>query len=585
MLFSYDMVFAWMRAGTQGKQAMNKKRSAASRGKRHFDPIDLEVLWNRLITVVDEAAYAVIRTSMSKVVVEGRDFGALLLDTQGRLVAADVSIASKTGTISIAVKEMLKHFPASSLKPGDALVTNNPWWIMGHLNDIAIVAPLFHRGRLVGFAECMAHMADIGGCLSGPPREVYEEGLIIPPVKAMDRGKENPVFFAMLGANVRVPNQVLGDVRALVVGCRVMEAKLSEFLSEQRMDDLNTLADAILHKSRQAMRQGVRDTIPDGIYHGSASVDGFAQPMHIHTQVEVRDGNVKVGFAGSSVQSDQGINCTLVYTAVWSTYTIKCLAGPHVPNNEGTFSPIQVSAPQGSFLNPRFPAPVRMKPSSGHYIPDAIIDALKGVVKDQILAESGNKFLVDFAGRDEAGQPFSDVMFIMGGMGARGSKDGLHCMSFPANSSNLPVEILESTIPVRVLYKRIRPDSGGAGRYRGGCGQEFAFESVSPTPLTVRAVHGKLATPPNGLRGALPGAAGALTMNDKPIPDKTPRVLHNGDVMRLVIPGSGGMYPAAERDRIALTRDIENGIVSVASAVKDYGLQPDEASASAPPEE
>ena len=556
---------------------MTSKRRTARRGKTHFDPIDLEVLWNRLITVVDEAAYAVIRTSMSKVVVEGRDFGALLLDPTGRLVAADVSIASKTGTISIAVKELLKHFPAASLKPGDVLATNNPWWIMGHLNDVAVVAPLFHKGRLVGFAECMAHMADIGGCLSGPPREVYEEGLIIPPVKAMEGGRENPVFFAMLGANVRVPHQVLGDVRALVVGCRVMEAKLAEFLTEQRMSDLTGLADAILRKSSQAMRQGVRETIPDGIYQGSTSVDGFAQPLHIHARVEVRDGNVKVDFAGSSPQSDQGINCTLVYTAVWSTYTIKCLAGPHVPNNEGTFSPIQVTAPHGSFLNPRFPAPVRMKPSSGHYIPDAIIDALKGVIKDRILAESGNKFLVDFAGRDESDRPYSDVMFIMGGMGARGSKDGLHCMSFPANSSNLPVEILESTIPVRVLYKRIRPDSGGAGRYRGGCGQEFAFESVSATPLTVRAVHGKLSVPPGGLRGALPGAAGALLMNDKPIPDKTPRVMHQGDVMRLIVPGSGGMYPAAERERAALMRDIENGIVSVESAVRDYGLPRDAA--------
>jgi N-methylhydantoinase B len=261
-----------------------------------------------------------------------------------------------------------------------------------------------------------------------------------------------------------------------------------------------------------------------------------------------------------------------VYTAVWSTYTIKCLAGPHVPNNEGTFSPIRVTAPHGSFLNPKFPAPVRMKPATGHYIPDAIIDALKDVIKDQILTESGNKFVVDFSGRDEAGRPYSDVMFVMGGMGARGSKDGLHCMSFPANSSNLPVEVLESTIPVRVLHKRIRADSGGAGRYRGGCGQEFAFESVSSTPLTVRGVHGKLDTAPIGLRGGLAGAAGALLVNDKPVPDKTPCALKEGDVMRMIVPGSGGIYPPAGRDRAALLRDIENGIVTADSAVRDYGL-------------
>lgn len=540
--------------------------------RRRYDPIDLEVLWNRLITVVDEAAYAVIRTSMSKVVVEGRDFGALLLDPRGRLLAADVSIASKTGTISVAVKEMLKHFPAETLKPGDVLVTNNPWWIMGHLNDIAVVAPLFHRRRLVGFAECMAHMPDIGGSVSGRPREVYEEGLIIPPVKALEAGRENPLFFAMLGANVRVPNQVMADVRALVVGSRVMEAKLSEFLAEQRMKSLDELGDAIVSRSREAMRQAVRETIPDGEYEGSASVDGFDEPLHIRACVHVRGGEVHVDLSGSSPQSDQGINCTLVYTAVWSTYTIKCLAGPHVPNNEGTFSSIRVTAPPGCFLNPRFPAPVRMKPASGHYIPDAIIDALKHVVKDRILAESGNKFLVDFAGRDTAGRPFSDLMFVMGGMGARGRKDGLHCMSFPANSSNLPVEVLESTIPVRVLHKRIRPDSGGAGRYRGGCGQEFAFQSVSPTPMTVRAAHGKLATAPNGLRGGLPGAAGALLLNGQPIADKVPSVLNPGDIMSLIVPGSGGMYPPGERDKAAVLRDVENGIVSAEAAARDYGI-------------
>jgi N-methylhydantoinase B len=539
--------------------------------RRRYDPIDLEVLWNRLITVVDEAAYAVIRTSMSKVVVEGRDFGALLMDPRGRQLAADVSIASKTGTISVAVKEMLKHFPAAKLKPGDALVTNNPWWIMGHLNDIAVVAPLFHRGRLVGFAECMAHMPDIGGSVSGRPREVYEEGLIIPPVKALEGGRENPLFFSILGANVRVPNQVIADVRALVVGARVMEAKLSEFLAEQRMTSLEALGDAIVNRSRQAMRQAVRDTIPDGDYRGSASVDGFDHPLHIHARVQVRGGDVHVDFAGSSPQSDQGINCTLVYTAVWSTYTIKCLAGPHVPNNDGTFSSIKVTAPEGSFLNPRFPAPVRMKPASGHYIPDAIIDALKDVVKERIVAESGNKFLVDFAGRDPAGRAYSDLMFIMGGMGARGRKDGLHCMSFPANSSNLPIEVLESTIPVRVLHKRIRPDSGGAGRYRGGCGQEFAFQSVSPTPLTVRATHGKLATAPNGLRGGLPGAAGAVFLNGQAVADKVPNILKPGDVMSLVVPGSGGMYPPGERDPAAVKRDLENGIVSAEAAARDYG--------------
>jgi N-methylhydantoinase B len=545
------------------------------RPRRLFDPIDLEILWSRLILVVDEAAYTIVRTSMSKVVTEGRDFGSLLLDPKGRLLAADVSVASKTGTISIVVKEILKQFPAESFRPGDMVATNNPWWIMGHLNDIAIVAPLFHHGKLVAFAECIAHMADIGGSLSGSPREVYEEGLIIPPLKILDRGRENSTFFSMLEANVRVPRQVVGDVRALMAGCAVMERKLAEFLNRQDLPDLEDLGATIRERSARTMRQALAKTIPDGLYHGETTVDGVDEPLLIRARVEARGGKVAVDFAGSSPQSAFGINSTWVYTNVWATYTMKCLAAPDLPNNEGTFAPIRVTAPEGSFLNPRFPAPVKMKPSSGHYIPIAILNALSVSVPDHMLAESGNKFLVYLSGHDGCGAPFSDLIFVMGGMGARASRDGLHCMSFPANSSNIPTEILEQCLPVRVRQRALRPDSGGAGRFRGGCGQIYEIESLSDQPVTLRAEHGKLSIAPRGLRGGLPGAAGALYLNGKPVPDKLPMILHRGDVLRLEVPGSGGMYAPNEREHQALARDIADGFVTRAAAQRDYGQTPE----------
>ena len=510
---------------------------------------------------------------MSKVVVEGRDFGVLLYDADGRMLAADISIASKVGTSSIAVKEILKIHPVSTLAKGDVIVTNNPWWIMGHLNDIAVVAPLFHKGRLVGFAECMAHMADIGGSLSGAPREVYEEGLIIPPIKAVERGRENTTFFAMLEANVRVPRQVSSDVRALITGLHVMQEKVSEFIERHRIGDLNSLSAAVLAQSEAAMRRGIMEHIPEGVYEGRSSVDGFDEPLHIHARVTSRNGTVEIDLAGSSPQSTYGINCTLVYTYVWSMYTIKCIACPTVPNNEGTFAPIRVVAPEGCFLNPVFPAPVKMKPSSGHYIPIAILDALKDVVDDRMLAESGNKSLVYMAGRRPDGQAYSDLIFVMGGMGARPHKDGLHTMSFPANSSNIPVEVLESIVPLRVRKKLIRPDSGGPGRYRGGCGQVFEFESVSPLPIIVRAEHGKLKTAPQGLHGGGAGMGGRHAVNGKEVPDKLPVVLQNRDVMTLEIPGSGGVGPTSERDRTAVARDVADGIVSAEAAYRDYGYR------------
>ena len=522
-------------------------KSKANGKRPRFDAIDLEVLWSGLVTVVDEAAYAILRTSMSKIVVEARDFGALLLDPDGGLLVSDAGVASKIGTNSIAVRELLKHFLARTLSPGDMLITNNPWWIMGHLNDVAVVAPLFYRGRLIGFAECMAHMTDIGGCLSGPPREVYEEGLIIPPTKIMDRGRENATFFGILRANVRVPDQISSDVRALISGCAVMQKKLAEFLTEHGMRDLGLLGAAIVAQSRKTMSAAIRSHIPGGVYHGHTAIEGAGTPLEIRVAVKSDKGRLAIDFSGSSPQRDVGINCTLVYTHVWSAYIIKCLLCPRLPNNEGTFAPIRVTAPEGCFLNPRFPAPVRLKSSSGHFIPDAIVEALKDVLADRIVAESGNKFAVMFSGRNAAHRSFSESMFVMGGMGARARKDGLNCVSFPANSSNLPVEVLESSIPVLVRFKRIRRDSGGAGKWRGGCGQELELESTGDLPLTVRASHGKLGIAPKGLLGGEDGATGGIYLNEQEVPDKQPQTLKKGDVLRLVTPGSGGMLPAADR--------------------------------------
>ena len=546
-------------------------RPRASRRPGRIDPIDLEVLWSRLLLVVDEAAYAIIRTSMSKVVTEGRDFGVVLFDPAGQQLAADVSIASKTGTISIAVQEILKHFPAESFRPGDIVATNNPWWIMGHLNDIAVIGPLFNEGKLVGFAECMAHMADIGGSLSGAPREVFEEGLIIPPLRILREGVEDATFFAMLEANVRVPRQVLTDVRALITGCQVMQRKVAEFLDRHDYPDLKELGDAIIGHSEATMRRGIQAAIPDGVYDGSTTVDGFGDPLTLRVRVTARDGELDIDFEGSAAQSPLGINCTMVYTRVWSAYIVKCIAAPHLPNNTGTFAPIRVHAPEGSVLNPRFPAPVKMKPSSGHYVPIAILDALAGVIPDRVLAESGNKFLVYLAGSHPDGQLFSDLMFVMGGMGARADSDGLSCMSFPANSSNLPTEVLESQMPIRVLRRALRPDSGGAGRFRGGLGQMMELQSLSTGPITVRAEHGKLATPPRGLLGGLQGAGGRILHNGKEVPDKLPLRLQHGDILTLEVPGSGGMHCPALRDREALAVDLANGLVTPDAAQREYG--------------
>jgi N-methylhydantoinase B len=541
-----------------------------SRKRPSFDPIDLEILWNQIITLIDETAYAVRRTSMSKVVVEGADFGVMLHDMKGRLIASDVAVAAKVSTVSILAERLLEHFPAHTLKPGDVLVSNNPWWLMGHLNDIAFMAPLFYRGKVVGFAETMAHMADIGGSLSARPRELFEEGLIVPPLKAVEAGRDNATFFDLVRANVRVPQQVISDMRALITGCRVLEAKLGEFLRVHGLVSLDPLADQIIARSEAAMRRGIRESIPDGEYRGETSVDGFAEPLHIRVRANVKRGEVDLDFTGTSPQSEFGINCTDIYRHVWCTFTIKCLAAPELPGNEGTFRAIRSHATPGTLVSPKYPAPVKMKPATGHYIPIAILDAFRDVLPRNMLAESGKKSLLYLSGRREDGSPFSDLTFVMGGIGARATKDGLHCTTFPGNAGAIPIEVLESVTPILVRHKHLRPDSGGPGRFRGGCGTDFAFESRSPEPLVAQAEHGKLDTPPRGSRGGGAGAGGSHLLNGRPIPDKQPVTLKQGDVVRILTPGSGGMYPPAERDPAALARDVANGVVTPEAAARDY---------------
>lgn len=547
-------------------------RSSAKCAK--FDPIDLEILWNQIITLIDETAYAVRRTSMSKVVVEGADFGVMLHDTKGRLVASDIAVASKVSTVSILAERLLKYFPGHSLKPGDVLVSNNPWWLMGHLNDLAFLAPLFFKGKLIGFAECMAHMADIGGSLSARPREIFEEGLIVPPLKAVEAGRDNATFFDMVRANVRVPQQVVSDMRALITGCRVLQAKLGEFLAAHGLNALDPLAAEIIDRSDTAMRQGIREYIPDGEYYGETSVDGFDKPLAIRVRATVKKGEVDLDFTGTSPQSEFGINCTDIYRHVWSTFTIKCLAAPELPGNEGTFRPIRSHAPEGTLVSPKFPAPVKMKPATGHYIPIAIIDAFRDALPVKMLAESGKKSLLYLSGRREDGAAFSDLTFVMGGIGARATKDGLHCTSFPGNAGAIPIEVLESVTPILVHHKHLRPDSGGPGRFRGGCGTDFAFESRATNPLVIQAEHGKLETPPKGLRGGGSGLGGSHLLNGRPIADKQPVALRQGDVVRILTPGSGGMYTPSERDPAALAKDVANGVVTPEAATRDYGADP-----------
>jgi len=537
-----------------------------------FDPVTLEVLWNRLISIVDETGATLQRTSFSTIVRESNDFACVILDPLGRSLAQSVwSVPSFTGTLPITLRHMLREYPAEALAPGDSLVTNDPWMGTGHLPDLTIVTPIFRGDRLVAFVGSIAHSPDMGGAgLSGELREVYEEGLQIPILKLCEGGRLNPTLEKILRTNTRVPDLVLGDINAQLAANATGGERLLGLMAERGLDDLIPLAEELHARSEAAMRQAI-GRIPDGCYRHVVMTDGFDEPIRIECAVRVDGTDIVVDYAGTSPQVDRGINCVLNYTYAYSLFAIKCLTNPLIPNNEGGFQPVRVTAPPGSILNPAYPAAVGSRAQLGHFLPAAIFGALAPVIPDRVAADSGSPLWGPVFSGSVGGRRFSDIYFFNGGQGARPVSDGLHCLSFPSNISNTPLEVFETNVPVRFEEKSLLPDSGGAGRFRGGAGQRVVISFLAPEPTGVAMRMDRLKFPPQGYHGGRPGSAGVVLLNDAtPLHPKRKVFVKQGDRIRFETPGGGGLFPAETREPERVLEDVQNGIVSRPAAADVY---------------
>lgn len=540
---------------------------------REFDAITTEVLWSRLISIVDEAASTLVRTSFSTVVRESYDFSCVLTDRHGNSLAqATASIPSFIGTLPRTVKHFLKEFPPSTLEPGDVLITNDLWLGTGHLPDITVAKPIFLDGELVAFAASVAHSPDIGGKIRSPDaREVFEEGLQIPMLKLMRRGQPDETLLAILRKNVRVPDQVLGDLFAQLSALDVMERGLLELMTEQRLDELDTLAQTIQGYSEQAMRKAIR-ALPDGDYYHELQTDGLAVPVTIRMKLTVAGDEIHIDYTGSSPQVDRSINVAMCYTYAFTVYPVKCALTPGIPNNEGSFRPIHVSAPEGSILNPRFPAAGGARLLVGHYLPTAVFSALAQVIPDRVIAASGSPLWgMNLSGVHPDGKPYAFMFFVNGGMGAAAHKDGESCYTFPSNVSNTPIEIMEAGVPIQFECKEMRIDSGGAGKFRGGLGQRLRWRNVSPGPMAVTFLAERTKFPAPGLFGGGPGGRGAVLWNGREIDSKLQYIIRPGDTIELCTPGGGGYGDPRERDPRAVEDDVLNGRVSEQAAAETYG--------------
>ena len=534
-----------------------------------FDAVSLELIWRRLISLADEAAAALVRTSFSTLVRESHDFSCIITDDLGRsIVQATESIPSFIGTLPTTVKHFIERFPAETLAPGDVLVTNDIWLGTGHLPDITVARPIFRDGRLVAFSASTAHAPDIGGKIRSPePREVFEEGLQIPPLKLVRAGEADATLIAILRQNVRTPDQTLGDLWAQLVALELMETRLLALMDSYGLADLRGLAGEIQGRSERAMRAAIA-ALPDGTYRSALQTDGIeGRPITIRMALTVAGDGIDIDYAGTDPAVDRAINCAMCYTYAMSVYGVKVCTSPGLPNNEGAFRPITVRAPERSIVHPLFPSSGGSRMLIGHYLPMLVFGCLGQVVPERVMAACGSPMWgMNQSGRrdDPDGQTraYANMFFFNGGMGGTGRGDGPTCLSWPSNVSSTSVEISEHIAPLRFHHKRLRADSGGAGRYRGGLGQEIAIECRSASPIAVSFLAERTEIPAFGIEGGLPGATGQVSINGAAVDPKRQYVLNAGDTVVLATPGGGGHGAPALRNRDALAADLAAGYVT-----------------------
>lgn len=547
-----------------------------------IDTLKLGLVWNRLITIADEMTGILVRTAFSTVVNESHDCACILLDRHGNSIAQSThALPAFMGTMPFTAKDILARFASEGLDDGDIIATNDPWIAGGHLPDLTVIRPIFHDGAMVAMAASTAHLPDIGGKVwSADCADVFEEGFRIPPIKILRRGVPDRLFFEILRTNVRNPDDVEHDIMAQVSATRFGTDGLLALLKRYDNIDISSLALEILRRSELSMREAIA-RLPRGVYEHEVCLDGFDNEITIRCSLEVAEDGLKVDFSGSSPQQPWGINSVIHYTRAYANYALKCALNPNAPCNEGSFRPLQISAPTGSVLNAQAPAAVGGRHLTGMFVPFAIYGALAKAQPELAMADSGLPgspfFTLMHSEPDGRSKVVSQFFSSNGGMGSVWGQDGISACSFPTNISNVPAEVVEARSRLIVERRELTPDSGGAGRWRGGLGQTYVLRvpedfngSAWVSILSDRTAH-----PAEGRLGGLPGSLRSNTLNESVALHPKKRVpLKAGDRLKICMPGGGGVGNPRERSREALADDILNGYVTEAQAVALYDYPP-----------
>ncbi len=542
--------------------------------------IDFQIMWNRLIAVVEEQATTLIRTAFSTSVREAGDLSAGLFDRQGRMMAQ--AVTGTPGHVN-AMAESVTHF-AAQIGPqntfeGDVFITNDPWLGTGHLHDITVVTPIFRRQQHIGYFACTAHVVDIGGRGFGPDgNEVFEEGLLIPITKFAERGQVQDLLIQMVRANVRTPDQTVGDMYSLAACNEAGDRRLQSMMDEFDIDTLDGLSDFVIENSRKATLEAI-SAVPDGVFQQDMQVDGYDAPIHMQVALSVDGDKLKADFAGTSGMSRFGVNCPEVYTRAYACYALKCAIAPQVPNNTGSLEPFEITAPEGCILAAKRPAPVSVRHVMGHLVPDVVLGALHQAMPNTVPAEGASALWnIQISARSSdpaSGLPNREVlMFNSGGTGARPAVDGLSATAFPSGVSTMSVEATEHVGPITVWRKDLREGSGGAGALRGGLGQTIEIEARAGYDFYFNAMFDRVDNAARGRDGGHEGGAGGVHLSDgTKLRSKGRQLVKNGQRLVLSLPGGGGFGDPKERDPEAIRNDIDAGFVSLEEAREIYGYE------------
>ncbi len=532
---------------------------------RSFDPVELEILWQSLISTVNEQARALQRSAFSPIVREAGDLANAVFDRRGRMVAQAVTgTPGHINSLALGAAAMLEEYPVESLAPGDVLITNDPYKTAGQLLDVTVLVPAWRRPaaggepRLIALFGSTIHHTDVGGYgIGAGGRDCFEEGLWIPICKLMSgdgagRSQRNPDVWKFILSNVRQPDHMAGDLHAQMASGEVGAQRLAALCDAHRLDDIEDLADEIIERSEAATRATIRE-LEEGSYEASAVLDladGSRVDIVCSMRVDPDAGEITVDYEGSSEASPWGINVVRNYTHAYTTFTVRSVLNPDIPNNHGSLAPIKMRAPAGTVVHAVAPQPGTARHVVGMFLPNALLKALAQVKPSGAMAEgAGAVWTMQVNGHHDDGSPFITAMFTYaGGVGARAAKPGLDACSYPTGVSAVPIEVVEASAPVRFLRKALRPGSGGAGSQPGGLGQVIEFEVDTARPWQLNAVTSRLTEPPQGIFGGEPGASGSFQVNGEPVTTQTRITLQPGDTVRLELPGGGGYGQPANED-------------------------------------